>query len=250
MSTQQLAVVSRTTEIIGEKDIGVLRQSLFKDFTDAQVAECVQICNLLQLNPILRQIHFVKRNTKQGPVISVQTGIDGFRLQAQRAGGYAGSDDPVFEYRPNDPVKKIPVKATVTVYRIVSGMRCAFTGSARWEEYNAGQGLWNTMPHNQLAKCAEALALRKAFPAELSILRSDEEMDQADRPDKAGAIKEKIQTEAPAPAATAPIEVEGREVKEESESSCPHCQSMNVMLSRYREDTKYCRDCRKEWAAT
>lgn len=74
------------------------------------------------------------------------------------------------------------MKATVTVYKLMGGMKCPFTASARWEEYcpfPPNDNMWRKMPYNQLAKCAEALALRKAFPAELSALRTDEEMAQA-----------------------------------------------------------------------
>lgn len=237
--TTQLAVATGARDLVTESDVQILRKSLFKTFNDHEVEYCVKISNLLSLNPILKQIHFVKRNTKDGPVISVQTGIDGFRLTAQRAGGYAGSDDAVFEYGLNDPQKKRPVKATVTVYRIVNGQRCAFSASARWEEYYSPQGgMWDRMPHNQLAKCAEALALRKAFPAELSALRSDEEMEQADRPDKAEALKKQIEPEKPV------IEVQSAPVESESLPPCPNCSGMNVMKSLHTPGKLYCKGCR------
>jgi hypothetical protein len=108
--------------------------------------------------------------------MTVQVGIDGFRLVADRTGAYAGNDDPVYD----DESK--PQKATVAVYKIVGGMRCPFTATARWSQYYPGdkQGfMWNKMPHLMLGKCAEALALRKAFPAELSGLYTDDEMAQA-----------------------------------------------------------------------
>jgi hypothetical protein len=75
--------------------------------------------------------------------------------------------------------------ATVTVWRLVQGTRCSFTATARWSEYFPGdQGghMWRKMPHTMLAKCAEALALRKGFPRQLAGLYAKEEMDQADSP--------------------------------------------------------------------
>lgn len=163
--------------LLSADEIETLRNSKFKGFTPGEIKYCVAVVNQLNLSPFLNQVHFVKRVLKDGSaVISTQVGIDGFRLHAQRAGGYAGSDEPIYEY---NQAKEI-IKATVTVYKIVSGVRCPFTASARWDEYYPGQGpnsrMWDKMPHNQLAKCAEALALRKAFPAELSSLYAEEEM--------------------------------------------------------------------------
>lgn len=244
MSTQTaLSIAPQSKDILTESDLDILRRTLFKGFTDDEVRFCVNVSNLVSLNPLLKQIHFVKRRNKDGTYsISVQTGIDGFRLTAQRTGEYAGSDEPVFEMGPD---KKRPLKAIVTVYRMVAGQRCAFTASARWDEYYVALGgFWDRMPFNQLAKCAESLALRKAFPAELSILRSDEEMGQADNPSKADAIKEQIASQSPT------VEVESvplDDVGEYKGPLCPHCESANVMESKQRIGTMWCRACRKSF---
>lgn len=169
-------------QVVGPEEIKILKDAFFKGFTDVEVNYCVAVANQLNLSPILRQIHFVKRVDKNGKsTITSQTGIDGLRLAAQRTGEYAGSDDPIFEYAED---RKTLIKATVTIYRLVGGTRCAFTASARWDEFYPGGNqafMWNKMPHVMLGKCAEAQALRKGFPAELSSLYSNEEMDQADK---------------------------------------------------------------------
>lgn len=166
------------------EDLAILKNTKFKNFDNAEIAYCAKICAQLNLSPFLNQIHFVKRKNADGSyALSTQVGIDGFRLHAQRSGGYAGSDEAVFSYDDQSKGTRYPAKATVTVYRIIQGIRCPFTASARWDEYYPGDKLgtmWNKMPHNQLAKCAEALALRKACPAELSGIYVEEEMHQAD----------------------------------------------------------------------
>lgn len=128
------------------------------------------------LDPLAKQIYYVKRKGKG----VIQVGIDGLRLIADRTGKYAGSDDAVFS---GTTGRNYPEKATVTVYKMVQGQRCPFTATARWDEYFPGddQGFqWKKMPHAMLGKCSEALALRKAFPADMSGLYIHEEMDQAD----------------------------------------------------------------------
>ncbi len=153
----------------------LLKREKCKDFTNDQFAVFLHAIERFRLDPFSNQIYGIIRAKR----LSVQTGIDGFRLVADRTKAYAGNDDPVY----NDELR--PTKATVTVYKFVGGQRCPFTASARWSQYcpkgNAGQ-MWERMPHLMLGKCAEALALRKAFPAELSGLYTADEMAQANTP--------------------------------------------------------------------
>jgi len=142
---------------------------------------CIRKYNL---DPMQRQICAVWRwdknavkpdGTPGDEVMTVQTQIDGFRALAARTGQYAGSDDPLFEY---DDGGKI-VKCTKTVWRIVKNIRCPFTATAHWKEYKPAAGfMWDRMEHCMISKCAEALALRTAFPADLGGLYVDAEMEQ------------------------------------------------------------------------
>ena len=125
------------------------------------------------LSPEEKHIYLIERG--KGNWV-IQTGIDGFRSIAARTDEYAGSDAPVYMYKADNAL----LSATVTVWRFVQGQRCAYTSSALWDEYNAGQNLWLKMPHVMLAKCAEAQALRKGFPAELAGIYESSEMDQAE----------------------------------------------------------------------
>jgi len=167
------ALASKSSDISGYSpdQIQLIKNTVAVGATDDELGLFLTVCKHHKLDPFTRQIHFVKRAGKG----TIQTGIDGFRTIAERTGSYAGNDDPVFD----DEAK--PTKATVTVWKIVNGTRCPFTATARWSQYYPkGQGfMWDKMPHLMLGKCAEALALRKAFPEALSGLYSDDEMEQA-----------------------------------------------------------------------
>lgn len=167
---------------LSEEEYALLRRYKCQELTDDQFLAYKHAIERFRLDPFTNQIYFQLRlDRKSGKkTLSIQTGIDGYRLIADRTGNYAGNDDPVFDN------EETPRKATVTVYKIVQGIRCAFTASARWDQYYPGDLLgtmWRKMPHLMLGKCGEALALRKAFPAELSGLYTTEEMQQADRED-------------------------------------------------------------------
>jgi phage recombination protein Bet len=130
-------------------------------------------CARQGVHPLDRLVHFTKRSGKYTPI----TSIDFMRIRAADTGEYAGSDDAVFSLQPSEPT----FAATMTVWRFVQGQRCAFAATARWLEYKpeANDFMWKKMPHTMLAKCAEALALRKGFPKQLAGLYAREEMDQA-----------------------------------------------------------------------
>lgn len=136
----------------------------------------ISIAEARGLNPILGECYFVLRDGKW----AVQASIDSFRIKAERTGLYVGQDEPEYEY----DAKGYLLLARVKVWR--RDWPRPSVGVARFEEYaqtKAGGELtrfWKKMPHNQLAKCAEALAMRKAFPAVFSKVYVTEEMDQAD----------------------------------------------------------------------
>jgi phage recombination protein Bet len=131
------------------------------------------------LDPFSKQIYGIKRKGK----LCIQTGIDGFRVIAGRTGELDGQDGPFWcgkdgVWRDVWLDDTPPAAAKVVVYR--KGCKLPFTGIARFREYSTGYDFWQRMPANQIAKCAEALALRKAFPADLSGLYVTEEMDQSE----------------------------------------------------------------------
>ena len=160
--------------------VSLIKNTIAKDATDNELQLFLHQCKRTGLDPLTRQIYFMKRGGK----VTIQTSIDGFRVIAERSGDYAGQDEPVFEDVLDSEGKKKDKKCRVTVYRFRGDTRYpAAVGVAYWSEYCPQQGqdfMWKKMPHTMLAKVAEALALRKAYPQDLSGLYTNDEMNQAD----------------------------------------------------------------------
>lgn len=141
----------------------------------------VNVINRTQLNPFARQIYAMQRGGK----LSILTSIDGFRLIAERSGKYAGQTEP--QWCGPDGVwqtvwvdSKPPFAARIGVYR--SDFQAPIYAVANYNFYaSENSPIWKKGAYFMLAKCAEALALRKAFPQELSGLYSDDEMAQAEK---------------------------------------------------------------------
>jgi phage recombination protein Bet len=137
-------------------------------------------CQRTGLDPFSKQIYAIKRGGK----MTIQAGIDGLRAIAERTGQLDGSETywcgDEGEWRDVWLSSKPPAAAKTIVHR--KGSQHPFIGVARFADYNAGQGLWSKMPAAMIAKCSEALALRRAFPANLSGVYSADEMDQAAEP--------------------------------------------------------------------
>jgi phage recombination protein Bet len=165
-----------------------------EDLSDAEMQLFAMVAHHTGLDPFTKQIYAIKRGGK----VMHQTGIDGYRSSAERTREYAGSEEATYEEcqcgDAGSPPQH-PSVARVVVHRLMAnGHMVNQTGVARWHELKpdhtaskSGRGfaddMWWQMPYNQLAKCAEANGLRKAFPRVLGGVYIAEEMEQADTVD-------------------------------------------------------------------
>jgi len=195
MSTNLVAVQRDTRLAIpapefSNEQIKLLAETVAKGCDQNELAFFLQVAKLKRLDPFSGQIHVVKRwdSSLGKEKMTVQTGIDGYRAIASRTDDLAGIDDAEYD----TDVEEHPNWAKITVYRYGRGdEKVPYKATARWGEYvqmykdkqtseMKPNPMWKRMPYLMLGKVAEALALRKAFPDELSGMYTNEEMGQAD----------------------------------------------------------------------
>lgn len=164
--------------------LDLIKHTYCRGATDAEYELFVGQCKRLRLSPEARQIWSVARKNKDGTIErSTQVSIDGFRLVAERSGKYAGQT-PV-EWCGTDGVwtqswiaDGAPVAARVGVHR--TDFKEPLVRFARLKSFAQYSPFWSKMPEHMIAKVAEALALRAAFPNDLSGVYIPEEMGGAE----------------------------------------------------------------------
>jgi phage recombination protein Bet len=181
--TDALAV--KEPQGLTKDQIDLIKRTVARGATADELSLFLHIANKTGLDPFARQIHAIKRwSAADGrETMAVQTGIDGYRLVAERTNKYCPGREPTFKY---DNSGKL-IEATAYVLKLTAdGQWHEVAASARFSEY-AGRkkdgsltSFWQDKPHIMLAKVAEALALRRAFPMDLSGLYTFEEMEQAE----------------------------------------------------------------------
>jgi phage recombination protein Bet len=173
----------------------LLKRTICKGATDDEMELFFMICKKTGLDPFMKQIYPVKRwsSADKREIMTMQTSIDGFRLIAERTGNYSPGREPSYQYTED---KELFSATAYVKKRTSDGIWHEVAATAYFEEYaqRNKEGkltqFWDRMPHVMLAKCAESLALRKAFPAELSGIYTQDEMNQADIKSEAVEITE------------------------------------------------------------
>ena len=183
--------------------VELIKRTICEGATDDELSLFLHQCKRTGLDPFSRQIYAIKRKQKDksGQYVEKfthQVSIDGLRLIADRSGKYHGQLQTLWCDESGQWVdvwvkKTPPVAAKAGVLR--SDFREPVISVARLDSYaqkynGEMAGLWKTMPDVMLAKCAEALAMRKAFPYEMSGLHTDDEMGQIENIDSSQKISE------------------------------------------------------------
>lgn len=176
--------------------LDLLKRTVAKGTTDDEFKMFVHVCGIRKVDPFSKMLYPVKRwDSKENCyVMAVQSSIDYFRLTAERNGKYAGQIGP--QWCGTDGVwkdvwlsKDAPAAARVGILR--SDFKEPLYAVALWSNYvqTTKQGdptkFWSSMGPLMLGKCAESLAIRRAFPEDLAGLYTPEEMAQAEVVDEA-----------------------------------------------------------------
>ena len=184
--TQELAIWTSS-------ELDLIKQQIAPGATDGELALFAQVCRQTGLNPFTKQIYAVKRwdSAKRQETTAFQVGIDGMRLVAERTGKYVGQRGPYWcgpdgEWTDAWLSPEPPAASKVAILR--SDFAEPLWAFVRYDSYvqrtkeGAPTRFWKLMPDIMLAKCAESLGIRKAFPQELSGVYTEDEMGQAEAP--------------------------------------------------------------------
>lgn len=165
----------------------VLKNSLYPGAKDESIKMVMSYCQAARLDPMQKPVHIVPmlvstgRKDNNGYDVKemrdvIMPGIGLYRTQASRSGGYGGISDPEFGDDVTETLDEVTVTypkwCRVTVKRIINGHIAEFSAKELWKENYATKSsksaapnaMWKRRPYAQIAKCAEAQALRKAFP--------------------------------------------------------------------------------------
>jgi len=176
MSTE-IVQSSNGIEHYDQAKLDLLKRTVAQGTSDDEFALFVAVAKRTGLDPFSKQIYAIMRGNK----MTIQVGIDGLRLIAQRSGAWVGERGGCDGFDAHG----LPISATTTVVRRVGNDLAEFAATVYWDEYaqlggdKRPTGMWAKMPKQMLTKCSEAAALRKGFPQELSGIYTTEEMDQA-----------------------------------------------------------------------
>lgn len=169
-----------TTQNVDAAIFAALKSSHYPGARDESVYAVIAYCRAMQVDPMLKPVHIVPMQVENAATREkswrdvIMPGIGLYRIIAERSGAYAGSAPPTFgpieTYEIAGQKIEAPAWCDFTVRKIVAGHVVEFTAREFFLENVATtkegriNAMWFRRKYGQLAKCAEAQALRRAFP--------------------------------------------------------------------------------------
>lgn len=191
-------LLAATKRTIQPQDLQVLRE-MYPGLKDVHMAMMVAMANRRGLDPMVGQIlpkYTREPGTKASLRFTIITKVESFRIIASRTGRYQGPSNTKWlcqdgKWKDVWDGDDHPIAAKAGIY--TKGRTRPIEAVARWESYVQFEQSeqddsrmmawsWQRMPDTMIEKCAEAKALRKAFPEDLGGLYTADEMGQADNP--------------------------------------------------------------------
>jgi len=242
MSNNAALAVTTEQAFWDEKQIAALNQLGLQGAPKGDLAVFLHFAQRTGLDPFARQIYMINR----GGRYTIQASIDGLRIVAQRSGEYAGQVGP-FWCGADGEWTDVWLDSTPPIASKVGVNRKGFTeplwAVARFDSYcplgkdNKPMGLWNKMADVMLAKCAESLALRKAFPNDLSGIYTAEEMEQADVSNQA-PVTATVELPAKQFVANEDLTVDLRKILDEADK-CKSVEALKALYDRHKAYLDY-----------
>lgn len=155
-----------------EEKIGIIKEMFCKNATKAEFELFIHMAQRLQLDPICKQIYFIKFGTQ----MSIVVGIDGYRSIAERSGTYMPGREPTFHY--DEKGGLLSCTAYAKKWSDMDKQWHEIAATAFLSEYDTGKNQWAKGKHFMLAKTTEALVLRKGWPNQLAGTNTDDEMEK------------------------------------------------------------------------
>lgn len=208
MNTQ--AVVPLRPRDYSDSQLSLIKRTVASDCSRDEFDLFIEVARRVGLDPFRRQIYAVvySKDNPEKRKMSIITGIDGFRAVAARNKDYRpDEDEPDFKVNPElkGPTNPLGLeRAKVRCFKLApDGEWHPVVGVAYWDEFAPVKEVWEydpdqrkrvptgryeldakskwaTMGRIMLAKCAEAQALRRGWPEDLSGIYAPEEMARAD----------------------------------------------------------------------
>lgn len=200
---QAVAIIKTTIPslMMDEAELmAVLQSSIYPGAKPESIKLVIGYCRAGQLDPLQKPVHIVPMSVKIRALNRdekdtyewrdvIMPGVGLYRTQASRSNACCGVSEPDFgtdvEFKYGDQTITVPKTCRVTVKRLVQDRIVDFTAVELWIENYATAGrdtiapnaMWKKRPYGQLAKCAEAQALRKAFPEFVGAAATAEELE-------------------------------------------------------------------------